>query len=228
MQPAVNKAIRIGRPTMLAISVGVVLALVVGVATVALAAVPGDPFKLAQVNIINNATTALQGNGPSGIGLAALLEVKRDGVNGGPALRVQNTSTGIGASGIRVDVAKNKAPISVNSEAGKANFLNVDKVDGRDASDFLSATRLYGGSAFVTNTSGADTVLLTALDGLRCDEGDVAINGGANAIDINDTLNNITPFAGSYQIEFKDNPPKGSNFSANIICSDTSSPFRNQ
>jgi hypothetical protein len=47
---------------------------------VALAAVPGDPFRLGQLNVINNATTALQGNGPSGIGLGALLEVKRDGV----------------------------------------------------------------------------------------------------------------------------------------------------
>jgi hypothetical protein len=43
MQTAVNKAIRVGRATMLAIGVGVVLALVLGFATVALAAVPGTP-----------------------------------------------------------------------------------------------------------------------------------------------------------------------------------------
>jgi hypothetical protein len=80
MHTALKKAVRIGRAAALAIGVGVMVALVLGVATVALAAVPGDPFRLGQLNVINNATTALQGNGPSGIGLGALLEVKRDGV----------------------------------------------------------------------------------------------------------------------------------------------------
>jgi len=46
MQTAVNEAIRVGRATMLAISVGAALALVLGLATVALAAVPGNPFTL--------------------------------------------------------------------------------------------------------------------------------------------------------------------------------------
>jgi hypothetical protein len=81
MHTALKKAVRIGRAAALAMGVGLMVALLVlGVATVALAAVPGDPFRLGQLNVINNATTALQGNGPSGIGLGALLEVKRDGV----------------------------------------------------------------------------------------------------------------------------------------------------
>jgi hypothetical protein len=79
MHTALKKAVRIGRAAALAIGVGVMVALVLGVATVALAAVPGDPFRLGQLNVINT-TTSLQGNGPSGIGLGALLEVKRDGV----------------------------------------------------------------------------------------------------------------------------------------------------
>jgi hypothetical protein len=62
MQIAVRKAIRVGRATMLTIGIGVFPALVRGAATVALAAVPGDPFRLGQVNSINNATTVLRGD----------------------------------------------------------------------------------------------------------------------------------------------------------------------
>jgi len=81
MHTAVNKAIRIGRTTMLALGVAVALALVFGFATVALAAVPGDPFKLGKVNVINNATTALQGSAPNG---GALLSLRhRPGAQGG-------------------------------------------------------------------------------------------------------------------------------------------------
>lgn len=61
MQSATNKVIRFGR---LASGLGVSLDLVLGAATVALAAVPGDSFKPGKVNIINNATTTLRGIAP--------------------------------------------------------------------------------------------------------------------------------------------------------------------
>jgi hypothetical protein len=60
MYTAINKAIRVGRATMLAIGLGVSLAVVLGFATVALAAVPGDPFRLGKINQISNATTTLR------------------------------------------------------------------------------------------------------------------------------------------------------------------------
>ena len=43
----------VGRATVFAVGLSVVLAVVLGVATAALAAVPGDPFRLGQVNSIN-------------------------------------------------------------------------------------------------------------------------------------------------------------------------------
>jgi hypothetical protein len=228
MHTALNKAIRLGRATMLAIGVGVVLALVLGVATVALAAVPGDPFRLGQVNIISNATSALQGTAPNG---GALLHLRRDsGI--GPVLKVENTSGNLGARGIDITVPAGKPPINVNPDAATAGNLSAGKLDGKDQTDFLSASRLYGKTALKANTSGDETVLFTALDGpegLACDDGDVAIDASANANanDINDDLNNITRSSiGSYQIEFQDNPPTGSLFRANIFCSDSAQPFR--
>jgi hypothetical protein len=226
MQSAANKVIRFGRATMLAIGLGVSLALVLGAATVALAAVPGDPFKLGKVNIINNATTTLQGSVPGGAVAKSLLEVKREGTTSGPTLRVENNTSAAGARGIDIEVPTGKTPISVNSGAAKAN-LDVDRLDGRDEQDFVSASRVYrvGNSPVVQGPGGGETVQLTAQDGLSCDGDDVAIGGGGNALDIEDDLNGIVPFAHSYQVEFQDNGAP-SNFVAFVSCSDSSKPFK--
>jgi hypothetical protein len=220
MQTAANRLLRVGRATMLAIGVGVSLALVLGAATVALAAVPGDPFKLGKVNIINNATTSLQGTVPNG---GALLNLRRDsGI--GPVLKVEAVNDGgFARRGIDITVPPGQSPISANTDAGKSN-LNVNKLDGQDDEDFLSASRIYGVSQLKDNTSGEETVFFS----LGCDEGDVAISGGGNAVDDNDALNDLFPFAGSYQISFTDNEPKGSKFRGIILCSDSARPFRDQ
>lgn len=222
MQTAINKAIRVGRATALAIGVGVMFALVLGLATVALAAVPGDTFKLGKVNVINNATTALQGTAPNG---GALLHLKRDS-GLGPVLKVENTQNSFARRGIDITVPAGQPPIAVNADAGRASNLNADKLDGLSDEDFLSASRIYDESALKPNINGTEKVTITALDGLRCDEGDVAINGGGSANEIEDDIINITPFGSSYVVEFQDNEPRGSNFKAKIICSDSSRPFR--
>jgi hypothetical protein len=229
MHAAANKAVRVGRATALAVGVGVMLALVLGVATVALAAVPGDPFKLGRVNVISNATTALRGSGPSGPGLAPLLEVKRDGGGSGPALRVENTSTGlIGGDGIEVKVGPGKEPISVNPDAGKAN-LNVDRLDGKTEEDFLSASRVYSKTALKTGPGGGGAVNFTALDGsqgLACDEGDVALWAGATAGGETDFLQSVIPASSrSFAAIIRDND-EPNNHRATVVCSDSSKPFR--
>lgn len=228
MQTAVNKAIRVGRATALAIGVGVVLALVLGVGTAALAAVPGDPFKLGQVNVLNNATTALRGSGPSGPGLAPLLEVKREGTGSGPALRVENTKTSVvGGDGIEVKVGPGKEPISVNLDAGKSN-LNVDRLDGKTEEDFLSASRIYSKTALKTGPGGGGAVNFSALDGsegLACDEGDVALWAGATAGGPTDFLQSVIPASSrSFAAIIRDND-EPNNHRATIVCSDSSKPF---
>ena len=173
MRTVASTAIRVGRATMLAIGVGVSLALVLGAATVAFAAVPGDPFKLGQVNIINNATTTLQGSGLGGTLPSSVLRVKRDGATGGPALTVDNTSTSGAARGVDVNVPPGEMPINVSPNAGKSD-LNVDKLDGEDRTDFLSASRVYRVSTGLVQSEEGDGASVLLLANLRCDNGDEA------------------------------------------------------
>jgi hypothetical protein len=99
-----------------------VLALVFGVATTALAAIPGDPFRLGQTNGID-AMSTLVGN------VAA------------PMLKVDNGSTAAGATALDLRVETGKPPMKVNSTTRVAN-LNSDKLDGKNASD-LQGPRAY-------------------------------------------------------------------------------------
>ena len=73
-------------------------------------------------------------------------------------------------------------------------------------------------------------MLLTALNGLECDEGDIALNAGFRAIDdrADDEPSDLVamePFRSSYTIELRDNEFP-SRYRANIICMDNARPFR--
>jgi hypothetical protein len=219
------------RPRRLATTVALAIS-IAAVPTAALAvttdALPGDPFKLGQENKIANATTTLTGN-PAAT-TDGVLQVRRESGSFGPALKVENAVTGgIGTRGIDIRVPKNQSPINVNLDAGKSN-LNVDKLDGRDEEDFLP-TRLYGNgtTSLIQGQGGGKSVLITALSGLECDEGDIALNAGFRAIDPADDdasdLVAMEPFRGSYTIELRDNNAP-SKFRANIICMDNARPFR--
>ena len=198
----------------------------VAVPTVALAAtdaLPGDPFKLGQENRIEQASTTLMGNGQLSSGV---LQVVRQEQGVGAALKVVNQGNGI-ARGIDINVQPGKPPIAVSNEAGKATNLNVDELDGRDEEDFLPS-RIYsnGTPQLISGTGGGKVFLLHAGNaGLSCDDGDIALSAGATAIDPADHLVGITPFKGSYQIQFQDNGTAGK-FKANIICADNARPFR--
>ncbi|MDA0168934.1 hypothetical protein OJ998_07545 [Solirubrobacter taibaiensis] len=193
------------------------------VAFAATDAVPGDPFKLGQDNKIQQASTTITANDTLSSGV---LRVVRGEKGIGAALRVDNDGTGI-ARGIDINVQPGKPPIAVSNDAGKASNLNVDELDGRDETDFLPS-RIYsnGTPQLVTNSTGSKTFLLHALNaGLSCDGDDIAISAGAQSTDPEDHIVGITPFAGSYQILFRDNGSP-SKFKANIICADNARPFR--
>ncbi|MDF2701889.1 MAG: hypothetical protein K0S10_833 [Rubrobacteraceae bacterium] len=72
------------------------LALVVGVATMALAAVSGDPLKLEQANYIDALT-------------------RLTGAINNPMLRIDNNSTNASATALELRVEPGKAPMEVDS-----------------------------------------------------------------------------------------------------------------
>ena len=114
---------------------------------------------------------------------------------------------------------------SVNADAGKASNLNADKLDGKSEEDFIPS-RLYGVSTGVVRGQGGGKTVLVSGVNFSCDDGDVALSAGGNAVGAEDHLNGIVPFRSSYQIEFTDNDGASNSFSANMICADVSKPFR--
>ncbi len=130
----VSKVVWVGRTASMVFGLALVLALVLGIATMALAAVPGDPFKLGQVNRINALTTLV-------------------GSSSGAMLAVDNDSTATGARALDLRVEDDNAPMRVNATAGKATNLNADLLDGQEAAA-LAEPRGY---AHVRITGGIDT-----------------------------------------------------------------------
>ena len=97
----------------------VALALVFGVASVALAA-NGQPFLLGRATNAATALTKLTAN-----------------VNGA-AMQVQNTNAGVNDQALSLVVNPGEAPMKVNSDGRVAN-LNSDRLDGKDSTQFLGA-----------------------------------------------------------------------------------------
>ena len=133
-----RKVMWVGRATTFFIGLAVVFAVVLGSATTALAAVPGDPFKLGDINYVNRITTL------AGTTAGAILRVDNDGTGTALDLRVGDPTI--------LPENKATAPMKVDSQA-KVAKLNADELDGKSAGDFLAD----GGKA-------ADTEKLDGLD----------------------------------------------------------------
>ena len=117
----------------------VMLAVVLGVGTTALAAVPGDPFKLGRTNTIDKLTTL------NGSISGALLRINNEG--SGPALDLR--------------VEEGKAPMKVDSDMRVANF-NADKIDGQGANQLVRVASVTGESPLADGTTG--TVATTRIN----------------------------------------------------------------
>jgi len=163
-QTAIHLAIRVGRATALAIGLGVSLALLLGAATVALAAVPGDPLKLGRVNTINAVSTLV-------------------GSVSGSMLTVDNNSTALGATALDLRVEPTRDPLKVNSTS-KVDNLNVDRLDNFNSSDFVTdgSREVLPNDTYVNEASklgpGSSGIVLASVD---CDPGDKLLGGGGQA-----------------------------------------------
>lgn len=133
-----SKAARIARGTALTLGATVVLALILGVATTALAGTGvGATFNLGKVNSVN-AVSKLVGNVAG-----AMLVVDNNGSGSALDLQVGPSTT--------APADKTVAPLKVDSQAKVAN-LNADELDGKDASEFAPAAGF--GASEVIDTMG--------------------------------------------------------------------------
>ena len=136
------------RGTATMMGMAVMLAVVLGLGTTALATVPGDPFELGETNTINNALTKLAGS--------------RDG---GSMLTVDNDSAASGSRALDLRVESGRAPLNVNAEAGRATNLNADELDGKGAEQIgVNGLELVEEDS-ATNSDSSKTAFADCPDG---------------------------------------------------------------
>ena len=165
LRSAASKAMWVGRTAAAVFGLALVLALVLGVATMALAAVPGDPFKLGQANRINDAVTTLIGS------------------RSGAIMAIDNDSTANNARALDLRVEPNSAPMAVNSDRRVTN-LNADQLDNLDSSALMRAST-YKAESFVTDNS-TDSPNNTTSVLVKCDPGDKVLSGGYSGLEPNE------------------------------------------
>ncbi len=184
---------------MFAVSLTVVLALTVGLATSALAAVPGDPFKLGKTKTVDR-ISPLEGSTASSM------------------LRIDNNGTG---SALQLLVEPGKAPLTVNAEAGTAKNLSADELDGKDGSAFFSG-KTYTARRDEAGPGGGQDKFTT----VSCDPGDKVLGGGGGVspdIFFPTDDGNVTfsrpGSLGSWNMSVQDNG-SSSNVCVEAICAD--------
>jgi hypothetical protein len=198
----ITMAMARGTATMMGLAV--MLAVVFGAGSTALAAVPGDPLKLGRINAVDALTQLI-------------------GTRNNALLRIENDSKGTSATALELQVDPKRPPIKTNSLT-KVENLHADLLDGRSADQFangiggtaVDADKLDGkdSTAFASGTGGtandadrldgkdsagyfsgtfydrikSDTGPGNGFDnlvGADCDQGDVALGGGGDLLSVN-------------------------------------------
>ena len=199
LRSAAGKIMWVGKATTFCVGLAVVLALVFGVGSAALAALPGDPFKLGQSNRVDRLTTLV------GTLSGAVLKVDNDGPGTALELRVGDPAA--------VPATKTVAPMKVDSQARVTN-LNSDELDGKSASEFLpvggkaaDADKLDGldSTQFMGTFSGRYVDAQSVSDSsqlksayAQCPSGERAVDGSANLQHLGGgggTVSNFAPLA---------------------------------
>lgn len=177
MKSIFSKVMRVGRATVFTMGLAVVLTVMLGVATTALAAVPGAPFKLGKVNAINEITKLVgKANSPrlvidnNGSGVALSLQVQP----GRPPMQVNSTEK---VAQLNADSLDGLDQDAFLRKSGKAT--DADTLDRKDSSDFLSST-IYVRTIVSTGTGGANQLSLVSLS---CADGDILLSGGYTSVD---------------------------------------------
>jgi hypothetical protein len=158
LRSAAAKIAWVGRTASMVFGLALVLALLLGVASMALAGTGvGGVFNLGVKNTVNGVTQLVStaGAGPNG-----------------PMLRIDNNGTGTAATGLEILTEAGKPPMRVN-RATKVTNLNADRLDNLDSSDIG-----INGYEQVRVQSTFNSTAQKSVNA-RCPEGKLAIGGGA-------------------------------------------------
>jgi hypothetical protein len=179
MKTIARKVMWIGNATVFCVGLAVTLALIFGIGTAALAAAPGDPFKLGRINRIDELSTLV------GSADGALLRINNEG--SGPAIDLR--------------VEEGEVPMNVNSTT-RVNGLNADQLDGKNSTAFVP-TKTYTVPELLEGEGGGDIEITDA----RCDRGDTLLGGGfdASADDTVITSEPLVSDVSGWSVGVKDN-----------------------
>ncbi len=197
LENTVRKVTWMARATTTIVGLAIMLALVLGVATTALAGTGiGATFNLGKTNTVNAIT-------------------KLVGSVAGPSLQIDNNSTDAAATALDLQVEPGKAPMKVNSATQVAN-LNADKLDGQDASAFMAASTYR-----VDKPITLDIVFSTAVS---CDPADLALSGAWAGKDATTEITTATPSianpGGSVIFLIESNSTKLEEMTLMAVCAD--------
>jgi len=107
----------------------------------------------------------------------------RSAVNGAVLqLTSTNTTGGTSARGLGITVPAGRAPLTVNSTAGKATNLDVDKLDGLDSTRFARGTNVTMKANRLVLADGSLFVDLLTLPGLGVVQGACSAGQAATSV----------------------------------------------
>ena len=196
-----SKVAWVGRATIFFVGLAVVLAVVLGLASAALAGTEvGDAFNLGKTNTVNRISQLV-------------------GSTDNPMLRVDNNNVGTGATALTLQVEPGQAPMKVNSSTQVSN-LNADLVDGRSASSFVanSTYRLGQGQERAGTQLGDGSKVLSQ----SCLAGDRLLSGGPASVNVNtDVLDSFATDTNMWQARINDSAVSGGDsFTVVVLCAD--------
>lgn len=196
-----SKIVWVGRATIFLVGLAVVLAVVLGLVSAALAGTGvGDVFNLGKANTVNRISQLV-------------------GSTDNPMLRITNKNAGADATALTLQVEPGHAPMKVNSST-QVLGLNADQVDNKSASEFMPS--------FVYKTEAATDQGSVLGDGtnvktMACDSGDKVLSGGPASLAAGSVvLDNFPTDLRTWQTRINDAAVSGGDsFTVVILCADS-------
>lgn len=201
VRSVLGKVMWVGRATVFLVGLAVTLALVVGLATAALAGKGvGATFNLGKLNTVNRISQLV-------------------GSTDNAMLRVDNNNAGANATALDLQVEPGLTPMKVNSSTQVDN-LNADLVDGRGASSFVanSTYRLGQGQERAGNALSDGSKVLSQ----SCLAGDRLLSGGPASVNAaSDVLDSFAQDTNTWQARINDSAVSGGDsFTVVVLCAD--------